>query len=76
MDQVTIYTTPACPWCHKVKDYLQNKGVTYREVDVAKDQEAATNLVSLTGQRSVPVTAKGSSFVIGYDPGQLDKILM
>ena len=48
-----VYTTPTCPWCGKVKEYLQAKGVQYSEIDVAADASGARRLVELTGQRSV-----------------------
>ncbi|MGE5549248.1 MAG: glutaredoxin family protein, partial [Bacteroidota bacterium] len=32
MEQVTVYTTPTCPWCDRLKDYLREKGVSYNEV--------------------------------------------
>jgi len=31
---VIVYTTPTCPWCTRVKEYLDQKGVQYREVNV------------------------------------------
>lgn len=75
MSEVVIYTSPTCPWCSKLKDYLDEKGVGYREVDVSEDYNAAMKMVDLTGQRSVPVLMKGEQYVIGYNPEQIDRIL-
>jgi glutaredoxin 3 len=75
MEDVTVYTTPTCPWCSKVKSYLKNKGVNYQEVDVADDIQAAQRMVELTGQRSVPVITIGERYIVGYDPDRIDSML-
>ena len=66
MEEINVYTTPTCPWCGKVKEYLQAKGVQYSEIDVAADASGARRLVELTGQpcdgplfRGVPVAVAG-----------------
>ena len=76
MSDVMVYTTPTCPWCSKVKDYLTEKGISYEELNVATDSEAADKMIDLTGQRSVPVIAKAGLFVVGYSPEQIDKLLI
>lgn len=75
MAEVTVYTTPTCPWCTKLKNYLDEKGVPYQEVNVALDNEAAKNLIDLSGQRSVPVTTVGDQVIVGFDPESLDSLL-
>lgn len=34
MADVEIYTTPLCPYCHRAKNLLKQKGVDYNEYDV------------------------------------------
>lgn len=75
MSDITVYTTPQCPWCHKAKEYLESRGVDFEEKNVAEDREAADKMIDLTGQRSVPVIAKGSLYVVGYSPENIDKLL-
>ncbi|NLY75515.1 MAG: glutaredoxin family protein [Firmicutes bacterium] len=76
MSDVTIYTTPQCPWCHKAKEFLESKGVNFEEKNVAADSEAAEKMIELTGQRSVPVISKGGLYVVGYSPEQIEKLLV
>lgn len=76
MSEITVYTTPQCPWCNRAKEYLENHGVDYEEKNVAEDREAADQMIDLTGQRSVPVIAKGSLYVVGYSPENIDKLLV
>jgi glutaredoxin 3 len=75
MEDVTVYTTPTCPWCTKVKSYLKTKGVDYREVDVVDDAQAARRMMELTGQKSVPVITIGERYIVGYDPDRIDSML-
>ena len=34
MAEITIYTSPFCPYCWRAKRLLENKGLAFREVDV------------------------------------------
>ena len=73
--RVTVYTTPACPWCTTVKSYLRKNGIRYSEVDVASDQNAAQNMVSKSGQQGVPQTEVNGQMVIGFDQTKLNQLL-
>jgi glutaredoxin 3 len=82
MPEVTIYTTPYCPYCVRAKRLLDRKGVAYREVDVANDDEARVRLAEQTGRRTVPQIFIGERHVGGSDElyeldarGELDALL-
>lgn len=68
---VKVYSTPTCPWCTKVKEFLKSNGVAYEEIDVSKDREAAMEMVKNTRQMGVPVTAVGERHVVGFDKDSL-----
>lgn len=72
---VTVYTTPSCPYCTMVKDYLKNQNINFTEIDVASDRQAAAELVQRTGQQGVPQTEINGSFVVGYNTRELDRLL-
>jgi glutaredoxin-like YruB-family protein len=72
---VTVYTTPSCPWCTTVKNYLRQNRVPYHEVDVSRDQRAAEDLVRRSGQHGVPQTEIDGTIVVGYDKKRLDELL-
>lgn len=74
MSEVTVYTTPTCPWCHRLKDFLRARGIAFTEVDVSRDPAAARRLVELTGARSVPVTVADGRTVVGFDREALEKL--
>jgi len=58
-----------------VKEFLSQKGVSYREYDVSLDQNAARELVNRTGQMGVPVTIIDGQTIIGFDRAKLEQIL-
>ena len=34
MPEIEIYTTPFCPFCHRAKALLDDKGAAFIEIDV------------------------------------------
>lgn len=82
MPKVQIYTTQWCPYCHAAKALLEEKGVTYDEVN-AEDPEVRAQMVQRAhGRRTVPQIFIGDTHVGGYDDmaaldrrGQLDPLL-
>jgi len=78
--EATVYTTPTCPYCRQVKEYLGRQGVSYREVDVSRDAAAGAEMVRLSGQEGVPVTVisapgSGDQVIVGFDRPRLDEAL-
>jgi len=72
---VTVYTTPTCPWCTTVKNFLRKNRIAFSEVDVASDQAAAKSMVSKSGQQGVPQTDINGEMVIGFDQAKLNRLL-
>ena len=57
--EVKVYSTDTCPWCTKVKEYLDMLGVKYTPFNVSTDRAAAMELVKKTKQMGVPVSTVG-----------------
>ena len=72
---VTVYVSPTCVWCGRVKDYLRQQGVTFREIDVSVDPAAAQALVARSGQMGVPQVEIGHEIVVGFDKPRLERLL-
>lgn len=72
---ITIYTSPTCPHCRRAKQYLDARGVTYRERDVSVDREAADEMIRLSRQRGVPVIEVGGEVVVGFNQPLLERLL-
>ncbi|MEA3431117.1 MAG: glutaredoxin domain-containing protein, partial [candidate division WOR-3 bacterium] len=48
--KVVIFSTPACPWCGRVKMYLRQRGIRFKDIDVSRDKAAARDMVRRSGQ--------------------------
>lgn len=73
--RVLVFTTPTCPWCTRVKQYLRQHNVRFREIDVSRDAAAARDLVRRTGQMGVPVVEIDGRPIVGFDKPKIDKLL-
>ncbi|MFC1899887.1 glutaredoxin family protein [Chloroflexota bacterium] len=73
--RVIIYSTPTCPYCKKAKEYLIEKGIKFTDYDVAANHSKAQEMIQKSGQMAVPVIVIGEEIVVGFDQGQLDKVL-
>jgi glutaredoxin len=59
---IEVFWTPHCSSCMAVKNFLDNRGVVYRSVNVIEDETAMARLAAL-GIRTVPVVVRGDRFV-------------
>jgi glutaredoxin 3 len=65
--QVKVYSTPTCPWCKKVKQFLDENHIQYRDLNVAEDKVARDEMINLTHQMAVPTIMIEGDFVVGYN---------
>ena len=82
MADVVIYTTPICPYCVRAKSLLKQKGVTWTEIDVSRNDNERMALMARTKQRTVPQIFINGQHVGGSDDlyaleraGKLDTLL-
>ena len=73
--KVVIYSTPTCPWCHRAKEYLSQKGIPYVNYDVATDRDKAKEMIEKSKQMGVPVITVDGEVVVGFNQTLLDKLL-
>jgi|AntRauTorcE11898_2_1112593.scaffolds.fasta_scaffold00174_18 glutaredoxin-like YruB-family protein len=73
--RVTVYSTPTCPHCNTLKEYLKKMNIRFTDIDVSKDQQKAQELVQRTGQQGVPQTNINGQFIIGFDKQRINKLL-
>ena len=72
---VVLYTTPTCGYCHQLKAYLHQRGVSFQEHDVSVDRAAAAEMVRLSGQQGVPVSLVDGEVVVGFNRPLIDQLL-
>ena len=55
MAQLTMYSTQWCGYCQRLKAQLGREGITYTEIDIEHDAEAAALVEKVNGgNRTVP----------------------
>jgi glutaredoxin-like YruB-family protein len=72
---VTIYSTPACHFCHAAKDFFTDNNVAFTDVDVATDAEKRQEMIEMTGQMGVPVIRIGDDVVVGFDEAKVKELM-
>lgn len=79
---VLLYTTSWCPYCHRAKTLLKEKGVQWVEFDIDADPVQRRAMMEASGRDTVPQIFINGTHVGGSDDlfelnanGGLDKLL-
>jgi len=72
---VTIYSTPACHFCHAAKDFFTEHNIAFTDIDVAADPDKRQEMIDMTGQMGVPVIRIGDDVVVGFDEAKIKELL-
>ena len=79
---VKIYISNWCPYCRNAKTLLNNKGVSYEELNIDELGMTRKDLYDLTGGRTVPQIIINENSIGGFDDlfslhqsGGLDSLL-
>jgi glutaredoxin 3 len=82
MKPVTVYTTSACPYCSSAKALLTKRGISYEEINLARDPDGRRHLIDTTGMTTFPQilidgeTIGGFTELLAADrSGQLPELL-
>ena len=65
--RVILLVAPGCPYCLMAEELLKKKRVTYKRLDINKDEEGRVLYQSLGGG-GVPILKVGTKVVRGFDP--------
>jgi mycoredoxin len=74
MAQITLYCTSWCADCHRTKQFLEERGVAYNEINIDQFPDAEEVVLRANdGRRKVPtVMVDGRYFACSpFDPYQL-----
>jgi len=75
MAKIRIFSTPTCPYCITLKEYLKDKGFDFEDIDVSQDEKAREEMVEKTGQMGVPVVEIDGKIIIGFDKEKISELL-
>lgn len=71
---ITLYTASWCPVSKRARDYVTQKGLEVREVDVEVAEEGMREFREFGG-RAVPLVIVGDMRMRGFEAGPMDKLL-
>ena len=72
---VKVYSTPACSWCIRAKQFLKDNNIDFQNIDVSADQAAADEMMKKTGQMGVPVLDIDGEIMVGLDKERIKQSL-
>ena len=80
--KITIYSTTWCPSCVSAKRLLDERGISYNEINIEKENMSRDSLAKLTGGSTVPQIVINEKTIGGFDSllslsqsGELDKMV-
>ncbi len=80
--EISIFTLSTCMWCRKAKNWLIERNIKYRYVDVDKiDPSKKSKVLTYLRENykpdriSYPFVVCDDKFVVGYDPTKLEKLI-
>jgi glutaredoxin 3 len=66
MPRVIVYTTDPCSFCVRAKELLDLRGISFEEINLAKDPAGRMQLVEATGMISFPQIVIGDEVIGGF----------
>lgn len=64
--RIKMYTTDPCGFCRQAKALLSARGVSYDEINLAKDPSGRAALAEMTGQMTFPQIVVGERSIGGF----------
>jgi len=72
---VKVFSTPNCPYCFTLKEFLKEHNIEFEDIDVSQDKKALNEMVEKSGQMGVPVVDIDGQIVVGFDREKICKLL-
>jgi glutaredoxin len=73
---VIMYCTPWCPGCRRAKAYFNGLNITYAEIDITRDREAAARVRGwANGNETTPTFDINGTIIVEFDKAKVDKAL-
>lgn len=72
---ITLYSTPTCPFCKMTRKYFEEHGIEYKDIDVSQSEEAQKEMIEKSGTMSVPVIDIDGKIITGFNEEDIKKAL-
>jgi glutaredoxin len=73
--ELKLYSREWCSCCIDAKEYLNERGYKFTEIDVGQDRSAYKEMMELSDQTYVPTFVAGDKVLANFDTDQLQKFL-
>lgn len=61
---IIVFTMEGCPWCQKLKEQLDKKGIVYESRDIAEYSTMYDNFVKITKSDLLPAILIGKNALV------------
>lgn len=75
MLKVRIFSTPTCPYCVTLKEFLKEHNINFEDIDVSQNKKALDEMVKKSGQMGVPVVEINDQIIVGFDKEKISQLL-
>lgn len=75
MPKVKVYSTPTCPYCVTLKEFLKDNNIDFEDIDVSQDKAQLDEMIKKSGQMGVPVITIDDKVIVGFDKQKIDQLL-
>jgi glutaredoxin 3 len=75
MPKIKVFSTPSCPYCVTLKEFLKERDVAFEDIDVSQNRAALDEMVEKSGQMGVPVVEIDGQVVVGFDKEKICRLL-
>jgi len=72
---IKVFSTPTCPYCHVLKQFLKENNIEFEDIDVSKDEKALEEMIKKSSQTAVPVIEIDGEIVVGFNKEKISKLL-
>lgn len=72
---VKVYSTPVCPYCVTLKNFLKEHNIQFEDIDVSQSELAQKEMIEKSGQMGVPVVDIDGQIIVGFDQDRIKQLL-
>ncbi len=73
--KVKVFSTPSCPYCVTLKEFLKENNIEFEDIDVSQNKAASDEMIEKSGQMGVPVVEIDGQIVVGFDKEKISQLL-
>ncbi|MFH1820717.1 MAG: glutaredoxin domain-containing protein [Candidatus Nealsonbacteria bacterium] len=75
MPKIRIFSTPSCPYCVTLKEYLKDHNMEFEDFNVGENKEAREEMIKKSKQMGVPVIEIDNKIIVGFDKAKINSLL-